>query len=179
VSDEEDLDALFAAIYEQLRGLAAAVRRGSSLDTLNPTALVNEVWIRLRRTPEVSSRSPLHFKRIAARAMRQVLIEAARRKHAEKRGGGAGAFVTYDRALEQGEPRHEETLSAEDLLTIDTALVDLEKLSPVQARIVEHRYFAGYSAAETAELVGMSESTVAREWRAARAWLLGRLTRSN
>src|SRR3954469_24937279 len=86
--DQLTLDQLFSVTYEELRRLAAAVRRGDPSATLSPTALVNEAWLKLRGSPHVARTSPAHFRRIAARAMRQVLVEAARRRRADKRGGG-------------------------------------------------------------------------------------------
>src|SRR5271154_3760413 len=81
------LDELFSVTYEELRRLASVVRRGDPSATMNPTALVNEAWIKMAKAPEIAATSRLHFKRIAARAMRKILIEAARRRHAGKRGG--------------------------------------------------------------------------------------------
>jgi RNA polymerase sigma factor (TIGR02999 family) len=163
-NDVSLLDDLFSATYEELRRLAAAVRRSDPGATLSPTALVNEAWLKLRESPHVARASRVHFKRIAARAMRQVLIEAARRRHADKRGGGA-AMVTFDETV------HESTACADDLLALDEALQDLAKLQPRQATLVESRFFGGLDVAETAELLDISESTVLRDWRAARAWL--------
>src|SRR5215472_16641554 len=91
-----DLDYLFSVTYEELRRLASSIRSDSA--TLNPTALVNEAWIKLSRSPHFSATSTMHFKRIAARAMRQVLVDAARRRNAERRGGAAD-FVTLDESL--------------------------------------------------------------------------------
>jgi len=171
-SDREDdadrrraLDDLFSATYEELRRLAATVRRHDGSLTLNPTALVNEAWIKLSRTPAVAETSPLHFRRIAARAMRQVLVEASRRRHARKRGGPDAVFVTFDEALGVGVDW------SEDVLGLDRALEALARLDPRQARVVEYRFFGGLEVAETAELLGVSEVTVQRDWRAARAWL--------
>src|SRR5947209_16610228 len=94
------LDDLFSVTYEELRRLASSVRRSDPSASLNPTALVNEAWLKLANSPRFASTSRLHFKRIAARAMRQVLVEAARRRNAGKRGGGQGfALVTFDEAL--------------------------------------------------------------------------------
>jgi RNA polymerase sigma factor (TIGR02999 family) len=159
------LDQAFSAAYEELRRLASAVRRHERAQTLNPTALVHEAWIKLARSPAVAGTSPLHFKRIAARAMRQVLVEAARRRHAAKRGGPGASFVTLD-----------ESLVAADaweggLLALDVALDELARLEPRQARVVECRFFGGLDVAETAAALEMSATTVERDWRAARAWL--------
>ena len=162
--DERALDALFSATYEELRRLAATVRRGDPSSTLSPTALVNEAWLKLRESPSVSRTSRVHFKRIAARAMRQVLIEAARRRRADKRGGGT-VMVTFDESMGEAET------TADDLLALDEALQDLARIQPRQATLVESRFFGGLDVAETAELLDISESTVLRDWRAARAWL--------
>lgn len=162
--DAHLLDALFSATYEELRRLASTVRRGDPNATLSPTALVNEAWLKLRESPEVARLSRLHFKRIAARAMRQVLIEAARRRRSAKRGGGA-VFVTFDDAVRESDS------SLDDVLALDEALRDLARIEPRQAILVETRFFGGLDVAETAELLDVSESTVLRDWRAAKAWL--------
>ncbi len=162
--NEPALDGLFSATYEELRRLAASVGRGDPSATLNPTALVNEAYLKLATALPGEPASRLHFKRIAARAMRQVLTDAARRRTALKRGGDR-AFVTFDEALDGGETRPEEVLA------LDEALARLGTLQPRQALMVEVRFFGGLDLAETAALLGVSESTVARDWRAARAWL--------
>jgi len=161
--DRRALDDLFSAAYEELRRLAATVRRNDPAATLSPTALVNEAWLKLADSPAVARTSPLHFKRIAARAMRQVLVEAARRRNAEKRGGGA-AVVTFDDAMST-------MTTADDVLGLDAALEELAQIEPRQALMVESRFFGGLDVAETAQLLGVSEATVLRDWRAARAWL--------
>jgi RNA polymerase sigma factor (TIGR02999 family) len=140
------------------------VRRHDPSATLNPTALVHEAWIKLSASPEVAAHSRLHFKRIAARAMRQVLVEAARRRRALKRGGPHAAFVTLDDSVPGGS-------TADDVLALDAALDALANLNPRQALMVETRFFGGFDAGETAKLLGVSEATVLRDWRAARAWL--------
>ena len=162
--DARALDELFSVTYEELRRLAAAVRRNDPSATLSPTALVNEAWLKLRESPGVAHTTRLHFKRIAARAMRQVLIEAARRRRSEKRGGGA-VVVTFDDALQAA------TSTADELVSLDDALNDLARLEPRQAMLVESRFFGGMDVAETAQLLDVSESTVLRDWRAAKAWL--------
>ena len=141
------------------------MRRYDPSATLNPTALVNEAWIKLAATPHVAGTSPLHFKRIAARAMRQVLVEAARRRHARKRGGNGAIVLTLDENVESGE-----TFS-EDLLALDRALEALSRVAPRQATLVESRFFGGLDVTEAAALLQISEATVLRDWRAARAWL--------
>lgn len=163
-ADRQALDQLFSLTYEELRRLASSVRRDDPGATLSPTALVNEAWLKLADSPEVAQTSPVHFKRIAARAMRQVLIEAARRKNARKRGGGA-PLVTFDDAMQH------EPASSDDLLALDATLEDFARINPRQALMVESRFFGGLDVAETAELLGVSEATILRDWRAAKAWL--------
>jgi RNA polymerase sigma factor (TIGR02999 family) len=163
-TDRAALDALFSLAYEELRRLASSVSRGDPSATLSPTALVNEAWIKLAESPSFATTSRIHFKRIAARAMRQVLIEAARRRNAGKRGGGV-AVVTFDDAL------HDSATGADELLALDAALDALAQLHPRQALMVESRFFGGLDIPETAELLGVSEATVLRDWRAAKAWL--------
>lgn len=160
----EALNLMFSAAYEELRRLASSVSRGDPHATLNPTALVHEAWIKMARAGSVNAASPLHFKRIAARAMRQVLVDAARRRHAAKRGANP-AFVTFDESLAAG------PATAAELLVLDAALERLATVSPRQAQMVEARFFGGLDARETAELLEISEATVLRDWRAARAWL--------
>jgi RNA polymerase sigma factor (TIGR02999 family) len=164
LDDVRALDELFSATYEELRRLAAAVRRNDPSATLSPTALVNEAWLKLRESPRVARTTRLHFKRIAARAMRQVLIEAARRRRSDKRGGGA-VVVTFDDALQ------EPSSTADELVALDEALNDLARLEPRQAMLVESRFFGGMDVTEAAQLLEISESTALRDWRAAKAWL--------
>jgi len=164
------LDELYSATYEELRRLAASVRRGSPGLTISPTTLVNEAWAKLAATPAVAATSPLHFKRIAARAMRQVLVEAARRKYARKRGGRAVAFVTLDESAPAGS-------TPGDILALDDALEELARIEPRQAHIVECRFFGGLDVAETARLLDISEATVLRDWRVVKAWLARALRR--
>jgi RNA polymerase sigma factor (TIGR02999 family) len=162
--DLEDLNRQFSAAYEELRRLARTVLQDDSSATINPTALVNEAWLKLAGSPEVGKLPPLHFRRIAARAMRQVLVEAARRRQAGKRGAGV-ALVTFDDAVSQA------PASPDEVIALDEALQRLAGLSPRQALMVETRFFGGLSVAETAELLEVSAITVERDWRAARAWL--------
>ena len=159
------LDHLFSVTYEELRRLASSVRRGDPSATLNPTALVNEAWLKLARSPEVATTSRLHFKRIAARAMRQVLVEAARRRNANKRGGGGELTVTFDDSLGKS------ATCGEELIRLDHALDTLAQMNPRQAVMVESRFFGGLDIPETAALLQISEATVLRDWRAAKAWL--------
>jgi RNA polymerase sigma factor (TIGR02999 family) len=162
--DRQALDALFSVTYEELRRLASSVRRNDRSASLSPTALVNEAWLKLAASPGFTALSRLHFKRIAARAMRHVLIEAARRRHADKRGGDV-SMVTFDESLEQG------ASTSRELLALDAALDDLARSNPRQALMIESRYFGGLDVTETAALLEVSEATILRDWRAAKAWL--------
>jgi len=161
----QSLDHLFSVAYEELRRLASSVRRGDPSATLSPTALVNEAWLKLAQSPEIAATSRLHFKRIAARAMRQILVEAARRRNSEKRGGGQDFTVAIDEAF-RNKPS-----GGEELLALDAALNQLSRMNPRQAEMVESRFFGGLDVPETAELLNVSEATVMRDWRAAKAWL--------
>jgi RNA polymerase sigma factor (TIGR02999 family) len=160
------LDELFSVTYEELRRLAATVKGGDPSATLNPTALVHEAWLKLAKSPAFATTSPLHFKRIAARAMRQVLVEAARRRHSQKRAGSGEMIVTPDSS-----PR--------DVLALEEILQELERIDPRQALLVESRFYGGLNAAEIAELLQVSEVTVHRDWRAVKAWLAHRLRASD
>ena len=170
VRQRQALDALYSASYEELRRLAATIRKSDPGATASATTLVNEAWMKLARSPGFSVESKLHFKRIAARAMRQLLVEAARRKHAEKRGGDL-LFVTFDEHVGESMTR------ASELLALDAALEQLAELNPRQAAVVECRYFAGMEVIEIVGELQISEATVLRDWRAARAWLGTQLRR--
>lgn len=165
------LDELFSLTYEELRRLASAVSRGDPGATLNPTALVNEAWMKMSRSPGFVDMSPLHFKRIAARAMRQILVEAARRRNATKRGGADAVTVTFDESLGPG------VSDDRQLLALHIALDELGRVEPRQAAIVESRFFGGLDVSETAALLNVSEATILRDWRAARARLAHELRR--
>lgn len=170
--NRQSLDDLFSAAYEELRRLAAAVRRDDPNATLSPTGLVHEAWMKLARSPDIRPESALHFKRIAARAMRQVLVDAARRRSTDKRGAGA-AFVTFDDDLDSA------ATTTEEVIALDAALEHLAKLNPRQAMMIESRFFGGLDVKETAEALGVSEATVMRDWRVAKAWLARELRRAS
>jgi RNA polymerase sigma factor (TIGR02999 family) len=173
VADRHTLDQLFSVTYEELRRLASAVRRGDPSATLSPTALVNEAWLKMAKSPDIGATSQLHFKRIAARAMRQLLVEAARRRNADKRGGGAEMTVSFDDALNRSPS------SEDELLALNNALDTLAEMNPRQAVMVESRFFGGLEIPEAAELLGVSEATVLRDWRAAKAWLANELRKAS
>lgn len=167
--DDEAIERLFGLAYDELHRLARVVRIGRAGATLNTTALVHEAYIKLMpsKAPDIESRA--HFFRIVARAMRQVLFNAAQARLAKKRGGGQVA-ITFGDDIGAG------PADAETVIAIERALISLEALDPRQARIVECRFFAGLSVEETAAALGISEPTVKRDWRVARAWLARALT---
>ena len=171
--ERQEIDYLFSVTYEELRRLASTVRRGDPSATLSPTVLVNEAWLKLAASPRFAATSRLHFKRIAARAMRQLLIEAARRRHPRKRGGDDNWSVTFDDSVQEA------VTTGDELLALDTALAELARINPRQALMVESRFFGGLDTLETSELLGVSEATILRDWRAAKAWLAHELRQSS
>ena len=163
--DQPSLDTLLPLVYDELRRLAAAyLRRERPGQTLQPTALVHETYLRLLKDRPDRWQNRAHFCAIAAHSMRQILIERARARDAQKRGGG-GAKVTLDEGMMAGAPR------PIDFLALDDALERLAALDAEQARIVELRFFGGLSVEETAEALGSSPATIKRRWTLARAWL--------
>ena len=164
VPGDPRLDELFSAAYEELRRLASLVKSDDPRATLSPTTLVNEAFLKLAASPRFKVFSDLHFRRIVARAMRQVLVEAARRRNAAKRGRDI-VFVTLDESMVEG------MTSARDVLALDAALDTLERLNPRQAEMVVCRFFGGLDVAETAAALDVSQATVQRDWRAVKAWL--------
>jgi RNA polymerase sigma factor (TIGR02999 family) len=156
---------LLPIVYERLRGLARSRMAGLSAgQTLQPTALVHEAYLRLvgRESPEFENRR--HFFFAASRAMRDILVEDARRKASLKRGGDVRHLDADDVALPIEPP-------SDDVIDLARALARLEKEDPERAEVVMLRYFAGLSNQETSEVLGVSRSTVERRWRYARAWL--------
>ena len=164
--DRSASEDLYAAVYDELRRLAHGVRSAESRTTLNTTALVHEAWIKLAAAPAGDVEGRAHFKHIAARAMRQVLVDEARTRKAAKRGGGQ-APVTLEEALA---PDSRE-LGPLELIDLDRALSELETVDPRAARVVDCRFFGGMEVEETAAALGISTATVKRDWRLARAWL--------
>lgn len=170
LEERRALDDLYSLIYEELRRLASLVRRRELDSTLNSTALVHEAWLKLKDSPALASKSLPHFRAIAAHAMRQVLVDEARRRSARKRGGaGEAIFVSF------GDYAERMVSCDEELLALDAAMGELARLNPRQAQMVEKRFFGGLTAAEIAEQLGISESAIDRDWRAAKAWLAGKI----
>lgn len=162
---EEALAALLPVVYDELRRLAASyLRRERPGQTLQPTALVHEAYLRLAKARDLSWQNRSHFLAIAANSMRQILVERARARHALKRGG-AGERITLD------EGRLAAPAPEVDVLALDQALTRLAALDTEQARIVELRYFGGLTIEEVAETLDRSPATVKRAWTVARAWL--------
>jgi RNA polymerase sigma-70 factor, ECF subfamily len=172
-TDRESFDEQFSLVYEELRRLAVSVLRHEQNGRLTPTTLVHEAWLKLAHSPQVANTTPLHFRRIAARAMRQVLVDAARRRHAMRRRDGE-ILVTFDEFL----PGMSALVNPRDILALDSALDQLSRISERQAKLVEGRFFGGLEISELAVLLEISESTVSREWRSARAWLALEIRRS-
>lgn len=168
--DPQAAAVLFPLVYAQLKRLAAGYLRGQAAGhTLQPTALVHESYLRLcdRDTPYADR---AHFTAVAATAMRQILIDHARRAGAQKRGG-AVRQVTLDDASAPGDA----PLSPVDVLALDTALSRLAALHPRQARIVELHFFGGLTTEEVAAALQVSTRLIEKEWRSARAWIRGAL----
>lgn len=159
------VDALMPLVYEELRGMAhRQMRRERADHTLNTTALVHEAYLNLIRNEELNWQNRAHFFSMAAVAMRRILIDYARRRLAEKRGGGQ-ALVTFDDAHGVREAR------AEELIDLEEALHRLEAFDPRQAQVVTYKFFGGLKHEEIAAVLGVSVPTVRRDWRLARLWL--------
>jgi RNA polymerase sigma factor (TIGR02999 family) len=162
--DRSALDRLVPLVYTELRTVARAQLRDELQRPLQTTALVHEAYVRLADADALSVVSLSHFLSIAARAMRRILIEHARRRSAQKRGGGA-RHVTLD-SNGPGVPQRDE-----NLLALDEALERLSELNARQGATVEYKIFAGMTVDEIARALSVSPRTVKRDWQAARAWL--------
>jgi RNA polymerase sigma factor (TIGR02999 family) len=163
------LDRLFARVYEELRILAHhQIAACGSTDTLNTTALVHEAYIKLVDRSRTGYRDRRHFFALAARAMRQIIIDHARRAKARKRGGGVVRVALDASEVPEGA---DDGIDAAELLALDGALDALARLSERLVRIVELRYFAGLSVEETGVVLDLSPRTVKRDWQKARAYL--------
>ncbi|MFG0305788.1 MAG: ECF-type sigma factor [Phycisphaerales bacterium JB040] len=164
---------LFEAVYDELRAMAEAKMRRERRDhTLQPTALVNEAFLRLVGNSEQLGQRA-HFFGAAARAMERVLVDHAREKAALKRGGG-GVRVSFDEVRDAGEPS--DGAGVLDVLGVHEAIEHLEREDPALAMVVRYRYFVGMRLEDIAEITGVSLSTVRRQWAFARAWLFERLS---
>lgn len=165
--EQQQFNDLFSLIYEELKRLARGVlRREYTPVELSPTTLVHEAWVKLSASPHLASTSQLHFRNIAARAMRQILVDAARRRRAQINGGGLQR-VDIESCLELGTPMEDR-----EIIALDAALDLLNKQRPRLVQVVEARYFSGLTCAECADLFGLAPETIQRDWRMARAWLV-------
>ena len=164
--DPHAFDALLGRVYDELRGLAQAqLRRERPDHTLNATGLVHEAYLRLNAYRALDWKNRAHFFGAAAQAMRRVLIDYARSKQADKRRGERVGLTFL------GTDEHGQEVSFERLLEIEDALNELGRLKERWVRVVECRYFAGLTIEETAVALGVSDVTVSKDWRLARAWL--------
>ena len=164
--DVEAFDRAFSRVYDELHRLAQRVRGGRASDTMGATALVHEAYLKLAPAAQPKWEGKRHFLRVAARAMRQVLVDHARRFRAQKRGGGV-AHLDLDDANVAVEER------ADMLVALDESLARLAELNPRLAQVVEMRFFGGLTEEETAAALGVTDRTVRRDWVKARAWLHG------
>lgn len=167
--DRAAVDALLPLVYNELRRLAGGYMKSERTDhTLSATALVHEAYMKLVDQTHVELKNRVHFFGVSANLMRQILVDHARSRNAGKRGGGA-------EKIELNEEFVADSSRGSDLIAVDEALSELEKVDPLKARIVEMRFFGGLSIEETAEALHSSVPTVNRHWRMARTWLYNRL----
>ena len=168
--DEAALERLIPAVYQELRRMAQHYLRGEdSGHSLQPTALVHEAYLRLIDQTKVEWQNRAHFFGVAAQMMRRILIDHAKAKHRVKRGGTAVKVMLDENANFTQE-------RASELLALDDALQRLARMDERKSRIVELRYFGGLTVEETAQVLGISDKTVMRDWNLAKAWLYRELT---
>jgi RNA polymerase sigma factor (TIGR02999 family) len=174
--DPDALGQVYDLVYGELRKIAAArLRHEREGHTLQPTALVNEAFLKLAGSPAADVRDRGHFLGVAARAMRQVLVDHARRRAAIKRGEGVREATLTGHLFDAGQSGG---IDAEELLALDAALDRLNQLDPRLRQVVELRYFAGLNDTETGDVLGVTRRTVQRDWTRARAWLYHELYES-
>jgi RNA polymerase sigma factor (TIGR02999 family) len=170
--ESDAINELMPLVYDELRRQAARhLRRENQDHTLQTTALIHEAYLKLIDQRNVEWQNRLHFFAIASQAMRRILVDHARTKHREKRGG-KDVKVPLDDALGVGAAEKNT-----DLIALDEALTRLEVIDEQQVRVVELRYFSGLSLEDTADALGISRATAARDWSMAKAWLHRELTR--
>jgi RNA polymerase sigma factor (TIGR02999 family) len=163
--DEEARDRLFVLVYDDLRRRAGSyLRLEREEHTLQPTALVNEVYLRMTGGTPLAWQNRSHFFAVASSMMRRILVDHARQRQAQRRGGGLRTVALDEATLPEIE-------AGVDVLALDAALDRLAGLDLRQSRVVELRYFGGLSVEETAQVLGVSTPTVKRDWATARAWL--------
>jgi RNA polymerase sigma factor (TIGR02999 family) len=167
--DESALAQLVPVVHDELHRIARACLAGERAGhTLQPTALVNEAYLRLINTRDMNWQNRAHFLSMAARLMRRILVDFARSKQYQKRGGGAVRVTLVDDLPLSAEP-------GRDLVALDDALDALAKVDQRKSRVIEMRFFGGLSVKETAEALHVSPETVMRDWKLAKAWLLRQL----
>lgn len=163
--DRAALDQLIPVVYQELRRMAGNyLRQENPGHTLQPTALVHEAWLRLIDQARVDWRNRAQFFGVAAQMMRRILVDHAKAKHREKRGGDA-VKLSLDDAINLSRER------AADLLALDDALDELTRVDERKSRVVELRYFGGFTVEEIAQILEVSPETVMRDWKLAKAWL--------
>jgi RNA polymerase sigma factor (TIGR02999 family) len=168
--DRDAHDRLLALVYDELRRIARVrLRAESAHHTLQPTALVHEAYLRLMGSDAAAPQNRTHLLSLAARVMRQVLVDHARKRNAGKRGGGATSITISDHI-----PAREGSIV--DVLALDEALTDLATLDQRLCQVVELKCFTGLNIQETADALGVSTATVERDWAVAKAWLFDRLS---
>ena len=167
--DHAALEHLIPIVYDELRRVARARLRSEGSDTLQTTALVHEAYLRLVDLDRMTLRNRTHFFAMAARLMREIVVDHARRRHALKRGGDL-TVLGLDGVVDAGAKNN-----VVEVLVLDEALTELASFDQRAGRVVELRFFAGLSIAETAEALDVSSATVERDWTVAKAWLLQRL----
>ena len=169
--NQEAVDSLIPLVYDELHKVAAQyLRKQQSGHTLQPTALVNEAYLKLIDISNVSWQDRAHFFAVASRTMRHILVDHARGRNRQKRGAGAQR-VSLDEAISFSSEKNEV-----DVVLLDDAIKALAEIDDQQARIVELRFFGGLTVEETAVVLHVSPATVKREWRIAKAWLHNRIT---
>jgi RNA polymerase sigma-70 factor, ECF subfamily len=169
--DRAALDQLLPAVYQELRRIAGNyLRQENPGHTLQPTALVHEAWLRLIDQTRVDWRNRAQFFGVAARMMRRILVDHAKAKHREKRGGDA-VKLSLDDLINFSQER------AADILALNDALDELTRIDARKSRVVELRFFGGFSVEETAQILEVSPETVMRDWKMAKAWLYQQIRR--
>lgn len=171
--EQRSTDDLLALVYDELRAIAVRhLQRERQGHTLQATALVHETYVRLVDQQRVHWTGKAHFLAMAATMMRRILVNHAKARNADKRGGGSARTLLTAESLELPEKSLE-------ILALDEAMCQLAELDPQQCKIVELRYFGGLTVTEVAQVVGISERTVHREWTFAKAWLRGEISKGD
>lgn len=168
--NRQALDHLFSIAYDELHRIASSVPHSGPNMNVSTSTLIHEAWLKLVNSSKLELHSKMHFTCLAAKAMRQIVVDIARRRGASKR---AALFVTFDEALGVSISRNR------DVLALDAALEELARMNPRQAKTVELRFFGGLDANEIVAALGVSKSTVDRDWRVARAWLEAEIRREH